>query len=199
MRERDNDGSCSTENSRSHTTKRRESLPEAPGARQRFPHCQRDDEDRDLQGRKQEIRGYRKARNRRLEHSTERSRLGGPRRAQVHVLDGRGVDGEDCDECQNHVSAETESRKLNRCEATPRQKMTRKATKEHKYAECSITRCRLSRGRLRSSNTETTGGTANSSISSRPLKKPERLQQRKPRRGSLRERPKLDNKQGRRL
>ena len=56
--------------------------PEAPAARQRFPLCERDEEDRDLQGRKQEIRGYRKERNLRLVHSTERSRLRVQRRIQ---------------------------------------------------------------------------------------------------------------------
>ena len=111
----DNDGSCSAENSRgtqrSSEGCKRDTLPEAPeapAARQRFPQCERDEEDRDLQGRKQEIRGYRKARNLRLEHSTECSRLRGPRRVQVHVHDGRGVDGDGCDECVNHVRAETE-------------------------------------------------------------------------------------------
>ena len=117
------------------TTNRRESVPEAPAATQRFQQCQRDEEVRDLQGRKQEIRGYGKARNRRVEHSTERSRLRGPRRLQVHVHDGRGVDGEDCDECENHVRAETESSESNRCDATPRPNMTRKATEEQKSAE----------------------------------------------------------------
>ena len=48
-------------------------------ARQRFPQCERDEEDRDLQDRKQEIQLYGKARNLRLEHSTERSRSRGPR------------------------------------------------------------------------------------------------------------------------
>ena len=82
--------------------------PEAPAARQRFPQCERYEEDRDILGRKQEIRGYRKARNLRLKHSTERSRLRGPRRVQVHVHDARGVDGDGCDECEVHVRAETE-------------------------------------------------------------------------------------------
>ena len=97
--------------------------------------CGRDEEDRDPQDRKPEIRGYRKARNLRLELSTARSRLRGPRRVQVHVRDGRGVDGDGYDECENHVSAETESSDSRRCEVTPIQKMARKATEELKAAE----------------------------------------------------------------
>ena len=57
-------------------------------------------------------------RNRRLEHSTERSRLRDPRRVVVHVHDGRGVNGEDCDECQNHVQAETKSSESNQWKVT---------------------------------------------------------------------------------
>ena len=128
-RSRDKDGSCSAENSRG--TQRssegcRRDAPEAP-ARQRFPQCERYEEDRDPLGRKQEIRGHRKARNLRLKHSTERSRLRRPRRVQVHVHGGRGVDCDGCDECEIHVRAETELSESHRCEVAPIQKMARKS------------------------------------------------------------------------
>ena len=84
-----------------------------------------------------------KARNLRLEHSTARSTLRGPRRVQVHVHDGRGVDGDGYDECENHVCAETESSESHWCEVTPIQKMARKVTEEQKVAE--LKKCRLSR------------------------------------------------------
>ena len=48
-----------------------------------FHNVSERDEDRDLQGRKQEIRSIRKAQNLKLEHSTERSSWRGPRRAFV--------------------------------------------------------------------------------------------------------------------
>ena len=51
------------------------------------------------------------------------------------VHDGRGVDGEDCDECENHVRAETKSSESNQCEVIPIQKMTEKATEEQKSAK----------------------------------------------------------------
>ena len=50
-----------------------------------------------------------KAASKKSEHSTARSRLRGPRRVQVHVHGGRGVDGDAYDQCENHVGAETES------------------------------------------------------------------------------------------
>ena len=83
------------------------------------------------------------ARNPRLQKSmksetrtlTARSILRGPRRVQVHVHDGRDVDGDGCDECENHVRAERESSESHRCEVTPIQKMARKATEEQKAAE----------------------------------------------------------------
>ena len=62
-------------------------------------------------------------------------RLRGPRRVQVHVHDGRGVDGDGYDECENHVRAETESSESRRCEVTPIQKMARKAAEEPNAAE----------------------------------------------------------------
>ena len=62
----------------------------------------------------------------------------GPRRVQVHVHDGRGVDGDGYDECENHVRAETESSESHRCEVAPIQETARKATEEQKAAELQI-------------------------------------------------------------
>ena len=76
-----------------------------------------------------------KRENLRLKQSTERSRLRGPRRVQVHVHDARGVDGEGCDEGEIHVRAETELSESHRCEVAPIQKMARKAAEELKSAE----------------------------------------------------------------
>ena len=167
-RERDNDGSCSAESSRgtqrSSEGCQRDTLPEAPEApatRQRSPQCERDEEDRDLQDRKQEIRDYREARHRRLEHSTARSRFRGPRRVQAHVHDGRGVDGDGCEESENHIRAETDSSESNRCEVTSTQKMARNATEEQKAAEMK------DKNRLRSSTTETTGAANSSTVPGR--------------------------------
>ena len=51
----------------------------------------------------------------------------------THPLhDGRGVDGDGCDECQNHVHAERESSASHRCEVTPIQMMAMKDTVDPK-------------------------------------------------------------------
>ena len=102
----------------SHTTKfrrlyRRESIPEAPAAKQRCSECERDEED----------------------HRSTQSQT---RNTQQHARDC-----EDCDECENHVRAETESSESHRCEVSPIQKMARKATWNRKLARCRLSRNRL--------------------------------------------------------
>ena len=87
-------------------------------------------------------------------------------------MDGRDVDGDGYDECEHHVSAETESSESRRCEVTPIQKMARKATEEQKAAELknevqtvkkSLEEQQHTADDVAGSGTETTAGAANSS------------------------------------
>ena len=95
------------------------------------------------------------------------------------------MDRDGYDECDNHVSAETES-----SEITPIQKMARKATEEQKAAELKNKVQTVKKSPeeqqhtaddvLEGCGTETTGGAAKSSTVHGPLKKPGRLHRWKP-------------------